>query len=50
MNGDSTMALGSLFQCLTSSEEIFPNIQPPLAQIEAIPPFPIGGLVVKAVK
>lgn len=30
MDGDSTM--GSLFQCLTITEEIFPNIQPPLAQ------------------
>ena len=45
-DGDSTTALGSLFQCLTTlSKEIFPNIQskPPLMQLEAVSSHPSAG-------
>ncbi|KAK4823224.1 hypothetical protein QYF61_027565 [Mycteria americana] len=43
MDGDSTTSLGSLFQCLITSEVKFPHIQskPPLVQLEAISSRPI---------
>jgi len=44
-DGDSTTALGSLVQWLTTPSLIFPNIQskPPLTQLEAIASHPVAG-------